>query len=128
VVPAFTRFAGAYERATGAFPFELPKSWLTARSRLDLQTPFDQASDNDIIGGNSGSPLINQKAEVVGLIFDGNIASLGGDFRFDESVDRAVSVHSSGILQALDRIYGAKRVLDEIGPGGAPASSASGLH
>jgi hypothetical protein len=128
VVPAFTHFAGVYERATGAFPFELPKSWIAARSRLDLQTPFDQVSDNDIIGGNSGSPLLNQKAEVVGLIFDGNIASLGGDYRFDDANDRAVSVHSSALLQALDRIYGAKRVLDEIGPGGTPSSSASGLH
>jgi hypothetical protein len=128
VVPAFTHFAGAYERATGAFPFELPKSWVTAKPRLDLQTPFDQVSDNDIIGGNSGSPILNQKAEVVGLIFDGNIQSLGGDYRFDGSSDRAVSVHSSALLQALERIYGAKRVLDEIEPGGTPSSAASGLH
>jgi Peptidase S46 len=127
-VPTFTRFAGAYDRGTGAFPFELPKSWVAARSRLNLQTPFDQVSDNDIIGGNSGSPLINQKAEVVGLIFDGNIASLGGDYRFDDTTDRAVSVHSSALLQALERIYDAKRVLDEIAPGGTSGSSASGLH
>ena len=127
-VPAFTHFAGAYERATGVAPFELPKSWVSARPRLDLQTPFDQVSDNDIIGGNSGSPLLNQKAEVVGLIFDGNIASLGGDYFYDGATNRAVSVHSSALLQALDRIYGAKRVLDEILPAGAPASSASGFH
>ncbi len=126
-VPPFTHFAGTYDRATGVFPFELPKSWVAARSRLDLQTPFDQVSDNDIIGGNSGSPLINQKAEVVGLIFDGNIASLGGDYRFDDSTDRAVSVHSSALLQALDRIYGAKRVLDEIAPG-TPGGSGAGSH
>lgn len=127
-IPAFTHFAGAYERATGSFPFELPKSWVAARPRLDLQTPFDQVSNNDIIGGNSGSPLINQKAEVVGLIFDGNIPSLGGDYRFDDAIDRAVSVHSGALLQALDRIYGAKRVLEEIVPAGVPASSASGFH
>jgi hypothetical protein len=125
-VPAFTYFNGAYERATGAFPFELPKSWIAARPRLNLTTPFDQVSDNDIIGGNSGSPILNQKAEVVGLIFDGNIASLGGDYRFDGSVDRAVSVHSSALLQALDRIYGAKRVLEEILPDAT--SPASGTH
>jgi hypothetical protein len=127
-IPAFTHFAGVYERATGAFPFELPKSWTTARPRLDLQTRFDQVSDNDIIGGNSGSPLLNQNAEVVGLIFDGNIASLGGAYYFDDATNRAVSVHSSALLQALDRIYGAKRVLDEILPSGTPASSAAGLH
>lgn len=127
-VPAFTYFAGAYERATGTFPFELPKSWVAARTRLDLQTPFDQVSDNDIIGGNSGSPLINQKAEVVGLIFDGNLPSLGGDYRFDDAIDRAISVHSTALLQALDRIYSAKRVLEEIVPGGSAASSASGSH
>jgi hypothetical protein len=125
-VPAFTHFAGAYERATGSFPFELPKSWVVARPRLDLETPFNQVSDNDIIGGNSGSPLINQRAEVVGLIFDGNIASLGGDYRFDDAIDRAVSVHSSAILQALDRISGARRVQEEIVPTGSPGSSGSG--
>jgi Peptidase S46 len=127
-VPAFTHFSGAYERATGVAPFALPRSWVSARPRLDLQTPFDQVSDNDIIGGNSGSPLLNQKAEVVGLIFDGNIASLGGDYFYESATNRAVSVHSSALLQALDRIYGAKRVLDEILPPGAPASSASGFH
>ncbi|MGO9828709.1 MAG: S46 family peptidase [Myxococcaceae bacterium] len=127
-VPAFTYFAGSFERATGVFPFELPKSWLAARSRLDMKTPLDQVSDNDIIGGNSGSPILNEKAEVVGLIFDGNIASLGGDYVFDDATNRAVSVHSSGLLQALDRIYGAKRILDEIAPGGAPAASGAGAH
>jgi Peptidase S46 len=127
-VPAFTHFAGVYERATGVFPFELPKSWVAARPRLDLQTPFDQVSDNDIIGGNSGSPLINQKAEVVGLIFDGNSASLGGDYRFEDATNRAISVDSSALLQALDRIYRAKRVLDEIAPSGSVNSSGSGFH
>jgi len=125
-VRAFTYFSGAFERATGVFPFELPKSWLTARPRLDLQTPLNQASDNDIIGGNSGSPLLNQQAEVVGLIFDGNIPSLGGDYYFDDATNRAVSVHSSGLLHALDRIYGAKRILDEIAPSALPASTGLG--
>jgi hypothetical protein len=127
-VPPFTHFAGVYERATGAFPFELPKSWIASKPRLDLEVPFDQVSDNDIIGGNSGSPLLNQKAEVVGLIFDGNIASLGGAYFYDGATNRAVSVHSSALLQALDRIYGAKRILSEIAPSPAPSSSASGLH
>jgi hypothetical protein len=127
-VPPFTHFAGVYERATGAFPFELPKSWIASQPRLNLEVPFDQASDNDIIGGNSGSPLLNQKAEIVGLIFDGNIASLGGDYFFDDATNRAVSVHSSALLQALDRIYGAKRVLGEIAPSAPPSSAASGLQ
>jgi len=125
-VPAFTNFAGAFEHATGLAPFELPNSWVAARSRLDLETPLNQVSDNDIIGGNSGSPLINQKAEVVGLVFDGNSASLGGDYFFNGASNRAVSVHSSALLHALDRIYGAKPLLDEIAPPNVPAPVGSG--
>jgi hypothetical protein len=112
----------------GVSPFELPTSWTASQPRLELQTPFDQVSDNDLIGGNAGSLLLNQKAEVVGRIFDGNIASLGGDCFFEDAPNRAVSVHSSALLQALDHIYGAKRILDEILPNGTPASSAAGFH
>jgi V8-like Glu-specific endopeptidase len=77
-------------------------------------TPLNFVTDNDIIGGNSGSPMINKDAEIVGLIFDGNIHSLGGNYGFDEALNRAVAVHSSAILEALEKIYGAKRVLDEL--------------
>ncbi|MHB8876963.1 MAG: S46 family peptidase, partial [Myxococcaceae bacterium] len=115
-VKPITTFAGAYERDTGRFPFALPRSWLLAKPRLDLATPFNFCSDNDIIGGNSGSPVVDQNAEVVGLVFDGNIQSLGGDFGFDVSVNRAVSVHSSAILEALDKVYGARRLVDELRP------------
>jgi hypothetical protein len=113
-VKPFTTIAGAFDRHTGADPFALPKSWLTAKSKLTLDTPFNLATTNDIIGGNSGSPMINKDREVVGLIFDGNIQSLGGDYGFDESVNRAVSVHSSAILEALDKVYGAQRIVDEL--------------
>jgi len=113
-VPPFTIIGGAFERATGREPFALPKSWLDAKSKLDLQTRFNLVTTNDIIGGNSGSPLINKEGQLVGLIFDGNIHSLGGNYGFDETVNRAVSVHSSAILEALDKVYGARRILEEL--------------
>jgi V8-like Glu-specific endopeptidase len=121
-VPALTTFAGAYERHTGADPFALPKSWLDAKSKVTLETPFNMATTNDIIGGNSGSPVINKDGEVIGLIFDGNIHSLGGDYGFDESLNRAVAVHSAALIESLDKVYGAKRIVDELkgGPVAAP--------
>lgn len=101
----YTFVRGLYERATGAEPFDLPKSWIKAEKTLTADTPFNFATTNDIIGGNSGSPVINQNAEIVGLVFDGNIHSLGGDYGFDESLNRAVSVHSSIIKEALAKVY-----------------------
>ena len=124
-VEPFTRIGGAFERHTGKDPFALPPSWLSSKAKLDLQTPFDFATTNDIIGGNSGSPVVNQKAEVVGLIFDGNIHSLGGDYGFDEKLNRAVAVHSAAIVEALSKVYGAQRLVDELrgeAGGGAPAA------
>ncbi|WP_257453965.1 S46 family peptidase [Archangium lipolyticum] len=117
-VEPFTRFAGLYERATGEDPFRLPASWVQARTRLELQTPFDFVSTNDIIGGNSGSPIFNKDAEIVGIVFDGNIQSLGGEYGFDESVNRTVSVHSQGIVEGLRDVYNARRLLEELGQGG----------
>jgi hypothetical protein len=113
-VAPFTALAGAFERATGRPPFELPGSWLRARSKLALATPFNFCTDNDIIGGNSGSPVVNKNGEVVGLIFDGNIHSLGGDFGFDERKNRAVAVHSAAILETLRKVYGADRLVEEL--------------
>ncbi len=113
-VPPITRMVGAFNRHTGRDPFALPASWLAAESRLDLNTPLNVCTTNDIIGGNSGSPVINRNAEIVGLIFDGNIQSLGGDYAFDESVNRAVAVTSQGLLEALSKIYGATRIVGEI--------------
>jgi len=116
-VAPITVMGGAFERATGREPFALPKSWLDAKGKIDLKTPFNMATSNDIIGGNSGSPVINARGEVVGLVFDGNIQSLGGDYGFDPAVNRAVAVHSSALVEALQKIYGAQRIVSELKPG-----------
>ena len=109
MVQPFTTIAGAFERHMGAEPFALPTSWLAARGRLEASVPFNFVTTNDIIGGNSGSPVVNRQAEVVGLVFDGNIQSLGGDYGFDEAVNRTVEVHSAALLEALDTVSGARR-------------------
>ena len=111
-----TTFAGAFERHTGREPFALPQTWLAAKAKLDLNTPLNFATTNDIIGGNSGSPVIDREAAVVGLIFDGNLASLGGDYGYDALVNRAVVVSSVGIWHALEKIYGAQRLINELVP------------
>ena len=116
-IKPFTFIAGAFERATGFDPFKLPQSWLDAKAQVNLQQPFDLVTTNDIIGGNSGSPMINAKGEVVGLVFDGNIESLGGDYWFDERVNRTVAVHSGAILEALRKVYKADRIAQEIEAG-----------
>ncbi|MFZ5469697.1 MAG: S46 family peptidase [Myxococcota bacterium] len=115
-VPPLTTLAGAFERHTGKEPFALPSSWLKAQKTLDLATPMNFVTTNDIIGGNSGSPVVNKEGELIGLVFDGNIHSLGGDFGFEEAKNRAVSVHSSLILEALEKVYGAKRLVEELRP------------
>jgi len=113
-VKPITTIGGAFERHTGEDPFALPASWLAAKSKLNPSTPFNFVSTNDIIGGNSGSPIFNKNAEIVGLIFDGNIQSLGGDYGFDPAVNRAVSVHAAALTEALEKVYGAQRVVDEL--------------
>ena len=115
-VTPLTRMAGLFDRATGQDPFALPASWLKARASLDLSTPMNFSTTNDIIGGNSGSPVVDREGRVSGLIFDGNIYSLGGDYSFDGSVNRAVAVHSAALLEALDKVYRATRIVDEIRP------------
>lgn len=116
-VSPITQMAGTFEHATGEEPFALPKSWLKNEKALDGTTPMNFVSTNDIIGGNSGSPVINKDAEIVGIVFDGNIQSLGGEYGFDESVNRSVSVHSQAIIESLTKIYGATRLLEELRPG-----------
>ena len=101
-------------RHTGSDPFALPPSWLKAKGAVDLATPFNLVTNTDIIGGNSGSPMVNRAGEVVGLVFDGNIHSLGGDYGFDAKLNRTVAVHSQALLEALDHVYSAGRVAAEI--------------
>lgn len=115
-IEPFTRIGGAFERATGREPFALPKSWLSAKDKLNLATPMNFASTHDITGGNSGSPVFNQKAEIIGLVFDGNLPSLGGEYWFDERTNRAVSIHSEALLEVMDKVYNARRLVDELRP------------
>ncbi len=113
-IAPITTLGGAFERATGADPFRLPDSWIAARGALDLAVPFNLATTNDIIGGNSGSPVINRDAEMVGLIFDGNIQSLGGDYGFDPAQNRAVAVAVGALREALATVYHADRIVEEL--------------
>jgi hypothetical protein len=113
-VHPFTRIGRAFERATGKDPFRLPESWLENREALDLDTRFNFATNNDIIGGNSGSPVVDAEGRLVGLVFDGNIHSIAGAYWFDETKNRTVSVHVAAILEALRVVYGAERILDEL--------------
>lgn len=114
-IDPITRVAGVYQRATGSDPFALPKSWLKAKEKLNPQTAFNFVSTNDIIGGNSGSPVINKNAEIMGLVFDGNIHSLGGAYGFDESMNRAVSLDAGLIKEALEKVYSAEQITQELG-------------
>jgi len=113
-VPPFTYFKGLYERATGKPPFELDPRWVAAKGSLNPDTVFDISSSNDIIGGNSGSPLINARGEVIGAIFDGNIYSLGGDYGYDPVLNRAVSVSTAAVSEALRKVYHADALADEL--------------
>jgi hypothetical protein len=110
----YTTFGGLFARANGADPYILPQSWLTAKPSLNLSTPLDLSTTNDIIGGNSGSPLISEKGEVVGLIFDGNIHSLGGAFGYDSRLNRSVALDSRAIMAGLAHVYHADRIVNEI--------------
>jgi hypothetical protein len=116
-IPYFTTLGGAYEHAAehgSKTPYELPESWIKAKSKLNLATPFNYVSTADIIGGNSGSPTVNKAGEVVGIIFDGNIQSLANNFFYDDVQQRAVHVDSRGIIEALRKIYGADALANEL--------------
>jgi Peptidase S46 len=116
----FTTFAGLYDQAAAWGPkaeegsWELPARWVERRDRLNLFTPFNFISSNDIIGGNSGSPVVDKRGELVGLAFDGNIESNAGRFYFDARMNRCLAVDARAIVEALDKVYDAKRLVLEL--------------
>ena len=114
-VRPFTTVGQAFARATGSDPLALPASWLAARTALDPATPFNFSSSNDIVGGNSGSPIVNLRGELVGLAFDGNIESIAGDYWFDAKNNRCVSIHPAAIKAALVHVYKMDAVAHELG-------------
>jgi hypothetical protein len=115
--PYKTTFYGLYDRA-GSFdrkpPFDLPSRYAEGRDKLELATPLDFVTTNDVVGGNSGSPVLNARGEIVGLIFDGNIESLVGDFVYDGATNRSVAVHTAAMTEALRKLYGAQKLVDEL--------------
>jgi hypothetical protein len=113
-VQPYTTIGGMFEDATGAPPYALPESWLRAQAALDPAMPMNFVTTNDIIGGNSGSPVVNRNGEIVGLIFDTNIFGLGGEYGYDGSKNRAVAVDSRALLVGLRTVYHFDRIVTEI--------------
>lgn len=113
-IEPFTRIGGLWTRATGAYPFNLGRRWVGGEGKLPADMQYNFVSTNDIIGGNSGSPVLNKEGRIVGLAFDGNIHSTGGAFGFDPALNRTVSVSSQAIVAALRSIYGATALADEL--------------
>ena len=113
-VDPFTRLARMYERTTGQAPFALPKRWLDAKPKLDLNARANFTTTNDIVGGNSGSPMVNAAGEIVGLVFDGNIHSIAGSYWFDPEKNRTIAVHPDFIRTALQQVYPAKLIATEL--------------
>lgn len=117
IAPPLTTFYGLYDRADSfedKAPFNLTPKEKAGLGKLNLSTPLDFVSTGDIIGGNSGSPVVNREGELVGLIFDGNIESMAGDFVYDGTKNRAVAVHSAGMIEGLRKLYGADALADEL--------------
>jgi len=116
-IPYFTTMGGAFEHAAehnNQPPYNLAESWIKMKSNLNLKTPLNLVSTPDIIGGSSGSPMVNKEGEVVGIVFDGNIESLPWNFAYSDVQGRSVSVDSRGIQEALRKIYGAGALADEL--------------
>jgi hypothetical protein len=117
IAPPITTFYGLLDRYysfNGKFPWNLHERWLDAPEEFDFSTPFNFVTTNDVVGGNSGSPIINKDAEIVGVSFDGNIQSLPGDFIYDPEVNRSVGVHSAGMLEAIKDLYKFERLANEL--------------
>jgi hypothetical protein len=114
-VEPFTRLSTAFDRATGQPPFRIPDSWQKVKASLDLSTPVNLSTNNDIVGGNSGSALLNARGEVVGLMFDGNIHSISGAYWFDTAKNRSIAVHPAIMKEALSKVYRADDLLRELG-------------
>jgi hypothetical protein len=117
VVPPFTTFGSLYAKAASMKnhpPFDLTRLWQKRNTRCNLKTPMDFVSTDDIIGGNSGSPVVNRAGEFVGIIFDGNLQSLPWDYAYTDEQGRATSVDSAAIVEALGQIYGAKALVREL--------------
>jgi hypothetical protein len=124
VAPPYTTFYGLFDRHySHGGDWDLPARWLEAASSIDLKTPMNFVSTADIIGGNSGSPVLNRDLQVVGLVFDGNIEGLPGDYIYLEDRARAVAVDARGILEALRSVYKADRIVQELAD--APAGARS---
>ena len=116
-VTPFTTLGGLYDRAAKfkyEFPYNLPPRWMEKKSAINPSTPFNFVTTDDIIGGNSGSPTINKNGELIGLIFDGNIQSLVGDYIYDESVNRAISVDVRAMTEVLRKVFDANEIADEL--------------
>lgn len=113
-VKPFTYASGLWERATGAYPFNLANRWIDGRSKIPGNTQFNFVTTNDVVGGSSGSPALDREGRIIGLVFDGNIHSTGGAFGFDPALNRTVAVSSEMILRALRSIYGANALADEL--------------
>jgi hypothetical protein len=116
-IPWATTLGGTFEHAAehdNKEPFQLPAIWTQKKAQLNPTTPFDFVTTADVIGGNSGSPVVNRNGEFVGIIFDGNIQTLAGDYIYTDQQARSVAVHSAGILEALRKIYSADRLVAEL--------------
>ncbi|HET9352739.1 MAG TPA: S46 family peptidase, partial [Sphingomicrobium sp.] len=113
-VPIRTTLGGTFERATGASPFDLPPAFAANRAKIDPNTTYDFVTTNDIIGGNSGSPVIDKAGKVIGAAFDGNIHSLGGNYGYDGSINRTVVVSTAAVQEALEKIYPAPHLVAEL--------------
>ncbi len=114
VLKPFTNLSTAFARSTGQTPFKMPESWVKVKNQLDSDTLFNISSNNDIVGGNSGSPLLNAQGEIVGLMFDGNIHSISGAYFFDTTKNRSTSVHPAIMLEALKKVYLTSNILTEL--------------